>query len=199
MGSKTKIVALILVLNLLQACASAARSDRMVPENIIPVSTAQPVMMTVESVGGGSSTNPMFSSQVGDEEFRQALNETLSAAGLSNPGALAQNTFTVDASLTGLSEPFIGASFTVESEVYYRVSRASDSRDVFAESISASGTAQFGESLIGTERLRIAKEYAIKENISLFIDRIVCVINSSQLNRDPLPLCAGPCPLSKAT
>jgi len=95
-------------------------------------------------------------------------------------GDIKQNTFTVDASLTGLSEPFIGASFTVESEVYYRVSRASDSRDVFAESISASGTAQFGESLIGTERLRIAKEYAIKENISLFIERIVSVINSSQ-------------------
>lgn len=180
MSSKARIIALILVLNLLQACASAARPDRMVPENIIPVTTAQPVMMTVESVGGGSATNPMFSSQVGDEEFRQALTETLSAAGLSNPNASAQNTYAVDASLTELSEPFMGVNFRVESEVYYRVTRTSDSRDIFAEPISASGTAQFGESLIGVERLRIAKEYSIRENISAFIERIVSILNSNQ-------------------
>jgi hypothetical protein len=180
MSSKAKIITLVLVLNLLQACASAARPDRMVPENISPVTTAQPVMMTVESVGGGSATNPMFSSQVGDEEFRQALTETLSAAGLSNPGASAQNTYAVDASLTGLSDPSIGLNFRVESEVYYRVTRTSDSRDIFAESINASGTGQISDSLIAIERLRIAKEYSIRENISAFIERIVSTLNSSQ-------------------
>lgn len=180
MSSKAKIIALVLALSLLQACASAARSERMIPENIIPVTTAQPVLMTVESVGGGSATNPMFSSQVGDAEFRQALSETLSAAGLSNPSASAQNTFSVDASLTGLSDPLFGVSFTVESEVYYRVTRTSDSTDIFAESINASGTAQFGESLIGVERLRMAKEYSIRENISAFIEKIVSILNTSQ-------------------
>ncbi len=178
MNSRIKIIALILALNLLQACASAARTDRMVPENIMPVTTAQAIMLTVESVGGGSETNPMFSSQVGDEEFRQALSKSLQAAGLSNPSASAQNTFTVDASLTGLSDPIIGFSFTVESDVYYRVTRSSDSADIFAESINASGTARASEAFVGTERLRIAKEYSIKENIGAFIERIASILTS---------------------
>lgn len=180
MNSISKILVVILALNLLQACASAARTDRMVPENIRLVSTAQAVMLTVESVGGGSATNPMFSAQVGDDEFRQALSQSLQAAGLSNPSASALNTFTVDASLMGLSEPMIGFSFTVESDVYYRVTRSSDNADILAESIKASGTARTSEAFVGTERLRIAKEYSIKENIRAFIERIASILNSSQ-------------------
>jgi hypothetical protein len=180
MNAKAKIIALMLALSLLQACAAAARSDRMVPENISPAATAQTVMLSVGSVGGGAATNPMFSSQVGDEEFRQALSETLQAAGLSNRSASAQNTYTVEASLTGLSDPIMGFSFTVESEVYYQVTRNSDSTTIFAESIKASGTAKVGEAFVGTERLRIAKEYSIRENISAFIEAIVSILNSNQ-------------------
>ena len=80
--------------------------------------------------------------------------------------------------MTGLSDPIIGFSFTVESDVYYRVTRSSDSADIFAESINASGTARASEAFVGTERLRIAKEYSIKENIGAFIERIASILTS---------------------
>jgi hypothetical protein len=44
-------------------------------------------------------------------------------------------------------------------------------RLIFDDTVAATGTAKMGEALIGSDRLRLANEYAVRENIKAFIER----------------------------
>lgn len=158
-------------LGLLSACASGAKPEAMVAHTTDVTAPANPALqgaMTVGSVTGGSETNPMWTSQVDDASFRQALEDSLRIQGYLAPTP-AEARYTVDAQMLSLDQPFIGFEFTVTSSVDYMVDGAGGKRSI---PVTAEGSATFGESPLAVERLRLANEKAIKENIRTFLVRL---------------------------
>ncbi|MDQ1155085.1 hypothetical protein [Brevundimonas sp. SORGH_AS_0993] len=154
----------------LAACASPASPARMTL-GATPGLTAAPGdvgyrSVTTVSVSGGQGTNPLWLSQVSNADFKTALENSLAAAGYM--GGQGQP-MTVSASLIDLKQPLAGFDMSVISQVRYTVTRAE--RVLFDETVAATGTASMGESLLGTERIRLANEASIRENIKTFLTR----------------------------
>ena len=166
-----RLLALV-ALTALAACATPAEPQKMIaaPE---PGSAPFPAPLArglcIGTVAGGEPTNPLWVSQVGNGEFRQALSDSLALHGLlAAPDACR---FTLDARLLGLSQPAFGLDLEVTSHVNY--SAAAPGRAPFlAASVSAPFTATFGDHPIAIMRLKIANEGSIRRNIAMFLDRL---------------------------
>jgi len=76
------------------------------------------------------------------------------------------------ANLVELKRPMAGLDMSVTTQVRYSATDTATGSVVFDDTVGATGTAKFGDSLIGVERLRLANEAAIKANIEAFIARL---------------------------
>lgn len=122
--------------------------------------------VTTVTVAGGKETNPLWTAQVSSADFKTALENSLAAAGYLGTEGPAT---TVSATLVDLNQPFAGLDLSVTSQVRYSVTRGGQS--IFDETVSATGTATMSDALIATERLKIANEKSIQENIRQFLTR----------------------------
>jgi hypothetical protein len=77
--------------------------------------------------------------------------------------------YRIEAELHELRQPIIGMTFDVDSRVEYRVD-GGPGRRVFP--VTARGSAAVSDAFFGVERLRIANERSINENIRLFIQQL---------------------------
>lgn len=74
--------------------------------------------------------------------------------------------------LEKLDQPLFGVSFTVTSTVHYTVTERATGKAVLDKSLITPYTAEFGDALLGTERLRLANEGAIRQSISRLIGEL---------------------------
>ena len=159
----------------LGACASGAAPDKMTIAigSVPPVAAGQPGYheLKVGNVQGGSDTNPLWESNVSNDDFRSALQTSLHGVGyLSDDPAKAN--LEVTASLIDLQRPIAGIDMTVTSKVRYTVAPNGGGAPVFDQTIAASGTGKFGDALLGVERLRLANEASIQANITAFLQQL---------------------------
>lgn len=100
---------------------------------------------------------------VADEPFKAALESSLAANGyLARAGS---PKYYIDAEIKNLDQPLIGIDLDVVSTVTYKVSGASTA----TYPITAKGSAAFSDSPIAVDRMRIANERAMQENIKAFL------------------------------
>ena len=162
----------LLALAALAACATPADPQQMVavPE---PGASGFPAPLTagmcVGTVAGGAETNPLWVSQVGNAEFRQALERSLAAHGLI--AAPAPCRWQVNANLAGLNQPMVGLDLEVTSHVDYTAG-APGQPPFLATTVSAPYTATFSDHAIAVVRLKLANEGSIRSNIQLFLDQL---------------------------
>ena len=107
---------------------------------------------------------PMIST----ESFAVAVEESLKAQGLySDDGKyrLKVNMFEVD-------WPLIGINHEVTTQTQYTLTSTEDETVIFDETITAIHTANFGDSFISSDRLRLANEGSAQRNIEGFLDRL---------------------------
>jgi len=152
------------------SCAGPATVSGMVAAPTA-AATAPPTLsraIAVQTVGGGRETNPMWTSQVGNAEFQDALTKSLQARGMHADGAAARYLLTV--ALVNLAQPMMGLDMTVSASVKYTLVERQSQTQVYDRLIDSSHTATFGDAVYGVERLRLANEGAIKKNIENFIN-----------------------------
>lgn len=158
----------------LAACASPARMNAMIPERTEAtlISDSSPLAKAIELAGvsGGEETNPMWTSEVGNPEFGEALKNALA-----NHAMLATGTgrYKLTAALAKIDQPLFGASFTVTASVRYLLIDAGTGKDIFDQTITESYTANFSDSFLAIERLRLANEGAMRVNIASFLKSLV--------------------------
>jgi hypothetical protein len=166
--------ALGLALVSLGACATASRPAQMTiaQGSVAPVQPGDPAYhaIRVARVEGGSRTNPLWISNISNEDFKTALENSLDALGYLATDA-SKATIELVANLTKLNQPFAGLDMTVTSTVQYTAKAVDGQKLVFEDKVAAAGTAKFGDALIGAERLRKANEASIRENIVEFTRR----------------------------
>jgi hypothetical protein len=165
----------LLALALLAACAQPARVTQMTVPNILaPVVAAKPELqnsVTVSQVSGGKATNPMWTSQVDNPEFKEALERSLEFNGVLAPEP-SKARYDVMVNMVDLKQPLMGLDLTVTAQVEYRVTDRTGAKEIYSESLVTPYTADFSSSLIAVERLRLANEGAVRESIKRFITRL---------------------------
>ena len=115
---------------------------------------------------GGRTTNPLWTSNVGNEEFRTALANSLSVAGVFSAGTGA---YRVLAEIVHEEEPLFGFTFNVSEQLRYCMENRRTGHRVFDTTISSVGSASPDDEFVGIHRLRIVKERAIRANIENFL------------------------------
>jgi hypothetical protein len=158
----------------MQGCATPASSVNMVAkvgDSRAPREISLKDGITVRNVSGGSDTNPLWMSKVSDDDFKKALEDSLQAARLHNGGVPAR--YQLDATLLKLDQPMFGLDLTVTCAAQYDLLEAGSGKRVFTRTITTPFTARVSDSFLAIERLRIANEGAVRENIQQFLREIL--------------------------
>ena len=160
----------------LAACASGARPNAMTvgaaPGTAISDRSPLRYAVQVGAVSGGSRTNPLWKSAVSDDDFRQALEQSLSLHAM----LAGTPRYVLDAQLVSLERPLIEVQSTVTATVRYTLVAAADRSVAWSQTLTTSGTAKLGDALSGPERIRVATEGAMRENIKLMLGLIVASV-----------------------
>lgn len=123
--------------------------------------------IAVRSVSGGQAINILTVPGVANEPFKAALENSLAVNGY-----LAQSgtpKFYLDAEIQNLDQPLIGLDLTVTADVTYKISGAGAAA---AYPIKTQATATFSDSPIAVDRMRIANERAMHQNIGQFLQAL---------------------------
>ncbi|MFM7692212.1 MAG: hypothetical protein ACKPAC_22565 [Alphaproteobacteria bacterium] len=169
----TPLALLVLALGL-SACASGAQPGAMLapntPQTTISANSNLRGAVGIGQVSGGRETNPLLMSDVSSRDLAEALRLSLAARTML---AIRDERFKLEANMINLEQPIMGASMTVTSKIRYRLTRVADNAIVFEREITAPFTAAFTSSLVGVERLKLANEGSIRENISQFLAALI--------------------------
>lgn len=164
----------LMSVSLLSGCAAPARTDQMIssanPSQRI-ANTAMRNNVAVRDVSGGKDTNPMWVSNIGKSEFEQALEGSLRDAGLLSAGKQAGK-YQLTAYMEKIDQPMFGASMTVTATVNYSLVERATGKEILNRTVNLPYTAAWNSSFIGSERLRLANEGAVRVNIAKIIDEI---------------------------
>jgi len=123
--------------------------------------------MAIRSVTGGQVMNALTIMGVDNEPFKAALESSLAANGyLARSGT---PKFYIDAKIVNLEQPLIGLDLDVTANVTYEVSGAGPPASY---PIKSTARATFSDSPIAVDRMRIANERAMQENIKQFLQTL---------------------------
>ncbi len=160
----------LLVLGL-GACAEPANHAAMTIEQ--PPAGAPPTgyrgAIVTGAIDGGRETSPVWKSNIGNDQFREALARSLLIAGLGNSTS---GRYRFDADLLRLDQPFLGFDLTVTASVRYRLVESTTGTVVYDSTITTPFTAPFSASFIAVARLKIANEGAARANIARLIEEL---------------------------
>lgn len=163
-----KLLAILLMLGL-AACSQPAQISGMIApvSETTRIDDASPLRDAIEivMVEGGRATNPLWISDVGNPEFRAALQQSLALHRIAAQGA---GPLRLEVRLTEIDQPLAGISMTVSATVRYTL-RAADGAVVFDQPITNTYTAEFSDAFMAVERLQLANEGAMRGNIASFI------------------------------
>ena len=166
------VVVFVLVLGIAQltGCATSATPQAMTvqPQAGAVVNPKLKSAIRVDAVNGGKDTNPLWTSQVDNVGFKKALEDSLAIAGYLAP-ANAASPFTLSADLKELDQPLFGLTFNVKSSVVYKLSGNGASKEF---PVTVAGTATTSDAFVAIERLRIANERSIQENIKALLKEL---------------------------
>lgn len=151
-------------------CASGAKVENMAVTEKMAASYPEEIQQNigVENVIGGQETNPLWSSEISNDDFKEALKQSLNAQGL-----LAEDAqYEMEVQLVNVDQPIFGMNFTVTTEIRYILRNKQDQSIVMDEKISAPFTAGVGDAFVGVERLRLANEGSAKHNIEILLEKL---------------------------
>ncbi len=178
-----KFTALALMILSLSACAGGPRLEAMVADvsinNVITENSPLWKSTSIGDITGSTKTNKLWKTKVSKQVFEDALRQTLSLHAILSEGSAK---YKVSAILKELRQPFLGLELAVSARVEYKVTRILDNTIVFNREITKTHTSTLNDSFVFSDRLKLANEGAIKENIKKFIGTYIeASRNSPQL------------------
>ena len=154
-------VALVL---LVSACSAPSQPKAMIA---VPEGELHHSRETVSVVvSGGKATSSTGPSQISDQDFAQALRESIErshlfAKAMDAPGG----TYRLAAYIGQLSQPVLGFDMTVTMEVGYVLTDTRSNQAVWKKSLKSTYTATTKDAFVAATRLQMANEGAARLNI----------------------------------
>ena len=109
----------------------------------------------------------MDSSNISDADLKAAIEDSIAQNAVFKH--IVQGTggdYELTVSVASLDKPIFGASFTVNFEAGWTLTKLSDRSIVYRKAIISSHTATMGDAFVAVTRLRLAVEGAVKNNIA---------------------------------
>lgn len=164
--------AALIALALLSACAS--RSDlTLQPADLSGIDVgrgpapAYRNAVALAPVGVGRDTGTPWAARFGAVQVQQALMETLLAARL---GTAQSGRFRLDATLLNLERPYASFAMTVTATIAYRLTDSQTGAVLYNQTITTIGTASLADAITNENRLRIADERAVQNNLRRLVE-----------------------------
>jgi hypothetical protein len=166
------LLVIVAVSALLSGCvATGAKSTAM--SIALPVVEKQHPESVSITVSGGKATNPLWTSQVSNEEFQAALIESISASRVfSAILPTGQGDLVLEVTLLKLEQPLMGLNMTVTAETEWVLKNRLDGAVQWQKQIAQPYTATMSDAMVGVTRLRMASEGAIKLVIKSGVEEI---------------------------
>ncbi len=168
---------------LFTACTTASKPGAMmVPvsdKTIISDSSKLSKAVSIAAVDGGKKTNPLWTSEVSNEDFTEALRQSLAAHAMLADG---DGDYVLTANLNKLKQPIAGLNMSVTSNVTYTLKKISTGEIVMEETIEEKYTAKMGDAFMGNKRLQLANEGSIKANISNLIEKMIESVDGDSIS-----------------
>jgi hypothetical protein len=163
----------IAALPFLVACASGASIEGMTfqPTGATVKNAKLQRSLVIHSVNGGKETNPLWSSQISNADFQQALSRSIINSGFESEQP--ENArYYLTATVKNVDQPWFGFDMTVETVINYVMTDKRTERVVLNYDVTARHTAKLGEAIYGATRLKLANEGSAKKNISQLISTL---------------------------
>ncbi len=118
------------------------------------------------NTSGGETTNPLWTSEISNEAFGQAIREAITENGLfRSVVSVGQADYLLEVTLINVDKPMAGLDLTANVTVSWKLTRVATHKIVFQSVVSKSYTATMGDALVAIKRLRLAEEGAARESI----------------------------------
>ncbi len=127
--------------------------------------------LALRDVTGGKETNPAWVSNVSSSEFERALEDSLRSVGMLSANRQAGR-FQLIVHLEKLDQPFMGFDMTVTSTVAYTLVERASGKTIWQKTLAVPYTAKVSDAFVGSERLRLANEGTIRQNITRLIGEL---------------------------
>lgn len=151
-------------------CTAAARPSEMayVPEK--PPDFDEPLyrQIGIARVTGGTRTHPAWISEIGNDEFADAVKRTFSGLGLFDEDGRHE----LEITLREVAHTALGIEMEVITTIQYVLRDSTRNAVVMDETVVATHTATMSDSLYGAMRLQLAKEGSARANIKQFVERL---------------------------
>lgn len=159
------LAAATLLALMLAGCSTPATRGAITPE-VIVVSKPNPFSVHIQT-DGGAETDAMSGSNVSNADLKAAIEDAVMQSKVfKSIVQTAGGDYQLNVRVVSLSKPLFGATFTVEMETAWSLTKEADRTIVMRKSVTSSGKATMGEAFVGATRLRLAVENATRENIS---------------------------------
>lgn len=143
----------------------------MVPGSIAVV-RQHPYSVSIRTQGG-SQTSSVDTSNISNEDFAKAIEESILKSGLFTEVIHGEGSdYNLNVTIVAMSKPVFGVSLTVTMEVAWSLVNSETGDVVMRKAIKSTHTATMGDAFVGVVRLRFAVEGAARKNISLGIQEI---------------------------
>lgn len=125
----------------------------------------------VKEAKGGSTTLPFWTSEIPNDNFTDAVKESLlKSKTFSNFASNWEGDWGLEIEIVDVDQPFFGTDMTVSTNVKYTLFKKG--KKAYETTINASATAEVSDTFFAVKRLRLANERAAESNIQKFIEKI---------------------------
>ncbi len=152
-----RLLLLIGLSGVLFGCASGAKVENMsYMEAKHRYADALEANVGVNDVSGGTETNPLWTSEISNDAFRQAVKDSLSSQGLLSESG----NYDLAIQLLEVKQPIMGFDLTVTTRIRYVLTDKSSDEVVMDEMIITPHTSTMADAFAAVKRLRLANEGA---------------------------------------
>ncbi|MDH5544458.1 MAG: hypothetical protein OEZ43_02630 [Gammaproteobacteria bacterium] len=170
-----KLIVGTIALTTLVGCAAPAKVSQMTLKDsdtsTYIKTTPLSHRIVVDSVEGGENgVRNLRLAEVGDAEFRLALEESLEKVDLLAEDSSAP--YALSIKILNFKRPNFGLTTKVSTTIQYSLTRKADKHNLFERIISSEHTATLGDSILGFQRVRIATAGAVRNNIEFLLQQL---------------------------
>ena len=150
----------------------AAQASRMVPLDFEVVNKHQYTVSISESIGG-RETNPLWTSQVSNSAFTEALSNALAQSGVFQAVIKGGDAdYILDVTILDYDQPWIGVDIDIRMNTKWELTDAKTLVPVWSETFETTYRAKLTDAFFGAARLQKANEGSVRTKIKDGIRRL---------------------------
>ncbi len=156
----------------LAGCASPAKREAMIPQGAVAIKS-HPYSVNVQT-SGGAETGVLDSSNISDADLKAAIEDAITQKKVFTKIVQGSDAdYELSVRIINLSKPIFGATFTVDMETAWILTKISDDSVVMRKAIKSTGKASISDALAAVVRIRVAVENSARDNIDQGLKEIM--------------------------